>query len=117
MHVRMLIELFIWKLYNCIFKHTANAWEVFVLNTGVGHVLNCAGKQFITLHDKDEIFFNINSFHTKKCLHEWSKSELRLRAHGCVDSMVYVEIPRHGLLWMYCCPDAMATELNEAIYR
>lgn len=85
------------------------------MNTGVGHVLSCAGKQVITLGDKYEGFFSVNSFHTKKCLHTWSKSELR--TFGCVDSMVYVEFDRQGLLWMYCSSDTMAVELNKTIHR
>ena len=96
-----------------------SAYEVFILNTGVGCVLNCSGKHFITLHneDKTDASFRINSFYTKKCLHEWSKSELRSRQFGHLDSMVYLEIPQHGLLWMYCCPDTVALELNKIIHK
>lgn len=99
----------------------ACAWEVFIINAGAGCVLNCTGKHIITLCDEDRVkqkdaSFNINNFYTKKCLHTWNKSELRPRPFGHLNSMVYIEVPRHGLLWMYC-PDKMALELNETIHK
>lgn len=96
----------------CCFLLIASAWDVFIINNGVGHNLNCAGRHIVTLPGEH---FSIHT--NKKCRpYTWSKSELRLKPFGHLDSMVYLEIPRHGLLWMYC-PGAMALELSEAIQK
>ena len=96
----------------------ASIWEVFILNNGVGRVLNCGGKHVITFHhDNETNTFSINNYHTKKCMYTWAKSELKSRPFGYLDSLVYMEIPRHGLLWMYCPDTTMALELKEAIHR
>lgn len=94
----------------------ASAWKVFILNTGVGHVLNCAGEYIIAFHDDEYASFNINNFYTKKSQHTWEKCQLKSRPYGHIDSMVYIEIPRHGLLWMHC-PGTLALELNETIHK
>ena len=93
----------------------ASAWEVYIINTGVGHVLNCAGKHIVSIHDDDkgDAYFKINNERRPRT---WKKSELRSRSFGYLNSMVYIEIPRHGLLWMYC-PDKVATELNDTINK
>ena len=96
----------------------ASAWEVFILNNGVGRVLNCGGKHVITFHHDDTTnTFSINNYHTKKCMYTWATSELKLRPFGYLDLLVYMEIPRHGLLWMYCPDTKMALELKKAIHK
>ena len=92
----------------------ASGWEVYIIDTGVGHVLNCAVKHVVTIHDdKGDAYFRIND---ERCPRIWKKSELRLRPFGYLNSMVYIEIPRHGLLWMYC-PDKVAIEMNDTINK
>ena len=96
--------------------HVANIWVVFIVDNGVGHDREFRGLHIIdfSTKDQDDSNFRVLNVYTEKCQHTWNKSELRIC--GRIGSLVYVEVVRLGLLWMYC-PNSSASEVSQHLHK